>query len=98
VIFVFPTRGNTDWNQVRKQRESVGESPHPVYTDDRRRQYVLHLMATAWVHPGPKGWASDGSEWAVIPCELYKRCNQRTPIDSVGTIWPGFDDTEHRGA
>jgi hypothetical protein len=47
------------------------------------------------VHPGPKGWSTDGSEWGEDYLEnFYKKMRSKHPDQiAVGTVWPGFDDT-----
>jgi len=64
VIFIFPKRGNTDWNRVREIVNQWDKPPILLYKDDPPQQFAKAFDGEyAWVHPGPKGWASDGSEW-----------------------------------
>ncbi len=96
VIFVFPKRGNTDWNQVREQVNRWEQPPILLYKDDPPPQYVAAFDGRyAWVHPGSKGWAPDGSEWGKDYLQnFYKKMQSKNPNQiAVGTIWPGFDDT-----
>ena len=96
VLFVFPKRGNTDWNQVRQMVNGWASPPILLYKDDPPPQFAGAFDGQyAWVHPGPKGWTGDGSEWGEEYLEnFYKkmRSKHRDQID-VGTVWPGFDDT-----
>jgi hypothetical protein len=96
VIFIFPKRGKTDWNQVRQMVNRWETPPILLYKDDPPAQYANSFDGQyAWVHPGPKGWASDGSEWGEEYLEsFYKKMQSkhRNQI-TVGTVWPGFDDT-----
>ena len=96
VIFIFPKRGNTDWNQVREMVNGWKSPPILIYKDEPPPQYASSFDGQyAWVHPGPKGWASDGSEWGEEYLNnFYKkmRTKHRDQI-TVGTVWPGFDDT-----
>jgi len=96
VVFVFPKRGNTDWNQVRQTVNGWASPPVLLYKDDPPPQFSGAFDGQyAWVHPGPKGWSTDGSEWGEDYLEnFYKkmRSKQRDQI-VVGTVWPGFDDT-----
>lgn len=96
VVFVFPKRGNTDWNQVRQMVNGWASPPVLLYKDDPPAQFSGAFDGQyAWVHPGSKGWSTDGSEWGEDYLEnFYKkmRSKHRDQI-AVGTVWPGFDDT-----
>ena len=96
VVFVFPKRGNTDWNQVRQIVNGWASPPVLLYKDDPPPQFSGAFDGQyAWVHPGSKGWSTDGSEWGEDYLEnFYKkmRSKHRDQI-VVGTVWPGFDDT-----
>ena len=96
VIFVFPKRGNTDWHQVRQQVSHWAPPPILLYKDDPPAQYAAAMDGQyAWVHPGPKGWTADGSEWGAEYLHAFYKKMQSTHTDqiAVGAIWPGFDDT-----
>jgi hypothetical protein len=95
VIFIFPKRGNTDWNRVREMANQWEHPPILLYKDDPPPQFTKSFDGEyAWVHPGPKGWASDGSEWGEDYLEgFYKKMANRRDQITVGTVWPGFDDT-----
>lgn len=96
VVFIFPKRGNTDWNQVRQMLNRWENPPILLYKDDPSPQFVGSFDGEyAWVHPGPKGWSSDGSEWGEEYLQnFYKKMrSQHSDWMTVGTVWPGFDDT-----
>ena len=96
VVFVFPKRGNTDWNQVRQMVNGWASPPVLLYKDDPPPQFSGAFDGQyAWVHPGPKGWSTDGSEWGEDYLEnFYKKMRSKHPDQIVvGTVWPGFDDT-----
>lgn len=96
VIFVFPKRGKTDWSQVRQMVNRWENPPILLYKDDPPPQFANSFDGEyAWVHPGPKGWASDGSDWGEEYLQsFYKRMrSKRRDQITVGTVWPGFDDT-----
>lgn len=96
VIFIFPKRGNTDWNQVRQMVNRWESPPILLYKDDPPAQFGSCFDGEyAWVHPGPKGWASNGSEWGEEYLQNFYKKMQSKHRDqiAVGTIWPGFDDT-----
>jgi len=96
VIFIFPKRGNTDWNQVRQMVGRWETPPILIYKDEPPPQYASAFDGQyAWIHPGPKGWTSDGKEWGEEYLQtFYKKMQTKHPDQmAVGTIWPGFDDT-----
>jgi hypothetical protein len=95
VIFIFPKRGHTDWTQVRQQVNGREQPPILIYKDHPPSQYVNAFDGVyAWVHPGPHGWAGDGSEWGEQYLQnFYKKMPDKYPGKIiVGGAWPGFDD------
>jgi len=97
VIFIFPKRGHTDWDRVRKVVEAWEKPPVLLYKDDPPAAYSVDFDGEyAWVHPGPKGWSSDGSEWGKQYLESFYQKMQHQPHDkiAVGGVWPGFDDSK----
>lgn len=96
VVFIFPKRGNTDWNQVRQMVNGWASPPVLLYKDDPPPQFSGAFDGQyAWVHPGPKGWSTDGSEWGEDYLENFYKKMRSKHLDqiAVGTVWPGFDDT-----
>jgi len=97
VIFIFPKRGNTDWNQVRQMVDRWETPPLLLYKDEPAPQYAAAFNGQyAWVHPGPKGWSTDGSEWGEEYLQKFYNKMRSKPSDqiTVGTVWPGFDDSK----
>lgn len=97
VFFIFPKRGNTDWNHVREVLNTWEKPPILIYKDEPPAQFEKDFDGQyPWVHPGPKGWTSDGSDWGEQYLDnFYRRMENRHPDKLVvGTIWPGFDDTK----
>lgn len=97
VIFIFPKRGHTDWDRIRQQVNSWENPPWLIYKDDPPQQYEKDFDGEyAWIHPGPKGWAADGSEWGKEYLEkFYDKMKDKHPGQIVvGGIWPGFDDSK----
>jgi hypothetical protein len=95
VFFIFPKRGNTDWDRVRQAVNSWEQPPILIYKDKPPARYAKDFDGYyPWVHPGPRGWASDGSDWGRQYLEnFYRNARQKFPDKMVvGTIWPGFDD------
>jgi len=96
VIFIFPKRGNTDWNEVRQQINKWERPPVLIYKDQPSEKYASNFDGYyAWVHPGPKGWSSNGNEWGKEYLESFYRRMRNKFADKivVGTVWPGFDDS-----
>ena len=97
VIFIFPKRGHTDWSRVREQVNSWETPPLLIYKDEPPAPYAGAFDGFyAWVHPGPKGWSADGSEWGEQYLEtFYQKMKNKYPDKLlVGTAWPGFNDTK----
>ena len=95
LIFIFPKRGNTDWDRVRN---SVNQWEHPpllIYKDEPPSKYAHNFDGFyAWVHPG-NGWDSGGGDWGKEYLEkFYKEMSDRSEKIIVGTVWPGFNDTK----
>jgi len=97
VIFIFPKRGHTDWSRVHEQVNSWETPPLLIYKDEPPGQYANVFDGFyAWVHPGPKGWSADGSEWGEQYLEtFYQKMKNKFPDRFlVGTVWPGFNDSK----
>jgi hypothetical protein len=97
VIFVFPKRGHTDWNQVRQQVNLWESPPILIYQDDPPPQYAKAFDGEyAWVYPGRKGWTSDGQAWGEDYLNnFYEKMRSKHPDEvAVGGVWPGFNDTK----
>ncbi len=97
VIFIFPKRGHTDWEQVRQQVNQWETPPWLIYKDEPPAQYAKDFDGQyAWIHPGPKGWTADGSEWGQEYLEhFYQKMKEDHPNQiTVGGVWPGFDDSK----
>jgi hypothetical protein len=95
VIFIFPKGGHTNWNVVRQQVNTWDTPPLLFYKDgpphDSANSFAGYY---AWVHPGRKGWAADGSDWGEQYLEtFYKSMKDNYPGKiAVGAAWPGFND------
>jgi hypothetical protein len=96
LIFIFPKRGNTDWDQVRQAVNAWETPPWLIYKDDPPAKYAKNFDGQyAWVHPD-KGWAPDGSDWGKKYLEdFYVKMKTKYPDKiAVGGAWPGFDDSK----
>lgn len=95
VIFIFPKRGRTNWDQVRQMVNGWETPPWLIYKDEPPPQYVNAFDGQyAWVHPGRK-WMPDGSDWGEEYLKkFYTKMKTRYPDKIVvGGAWPGFNDT-----
>ena len=94
VIFIFPKGGRTDWNRVREETNKWNPAPLLIY-EYRSTPYSSAFDGFyAWINPGPKGWAADGSAWGEEYLrDFYKAMATKYPGKiAVGAVWPGFDD------
>ena len=97
VIFIFPKRGNTDWDRVRAQVDSWDRPPLLIYKDIPPAKYAKDFDGYyGWVNVGRRGWTTDGSNWGEEYLEsFYQRIKAKFPDKiMVGTVWPGFDDSK----
>ncbi len=97
VLFIFPKGGHTNWATVRQALSSWQSPPLLIYKDHSpAAKFAGDLDGYyPWVHPGRKGWASDGSEWGEQYLEnFYKDMSAKFPQKvTVGAAWPGFNDS-----
>ncbi len=95
IVFIFPKRGNTDWERVRNAVNQWERPPILIYKDDPPPKYTDAFDGFyAWVHPG-QHWDPKGGDWGKEYLEkFYKKMSDRTGKIVVGGIWPGFNDTK----
>ncbi len=94
VIFIFPKGGHTDWNRVREETNKWNPPPLLIY-EYRQTPFTPAFDGFyAWINPGPKGWAADGSSWGEDYLRDFYKTMQMKYRDKipVGAVWPGFDD------
>jgi len=97
VIFVFPKRGRTNWDEVRRQVNQWDSPPILLYQDDPPPQYAKAFDGEyAWVYPGSKGWTGDGQAWGEDYLRsFYTKMRDKHPDEvTVGGVWPGFNDAK----
>lgn len=94
LIFIFPSGGHTNWDQVRRVVSKwnpspllIGKAPPDHYADAFDGFYP-------WVGPGAKGWAADGSHWGAEPLASFYKTMRSKYADKVivGGAWAGFND------
>lgn len=95
LIFIFPKRGNTDWNRVREHCANWQSPPLFLYKDQPPQQYAADFAGSyAWVQPGGSGWKPDGSNWGEPYLDYFYKTMKSEPNKiAVGAAWPGFDDS-----
>jgi hypothetical protein len=96
VIFIFPTAKHTDWDRVRAMVDKW--SVPPLLIDENLPgQYADAFDGFyAWVQPGEKGWAADGSNWGQEYLNsFYETMRSKYPDKIiVGGEWSSFDDSK----
>jgi hypothetical protein len=93
VIFIFPKGGHTDWNRVRT--ETNRWNPAPLLIDEYGGPSDQAFDGLyAWINPGKRGWAPDGSNWGEDYLrDFYHTMQTKYPDKiAVGAAWAGFDD------
>ena len=96
VIFIFPKGGHTDWSKVRTVVNTWSTPPFLIY-ENLPGQYADAFDGYyAWVNPGDKGWAADGSNWGDQYLSTFYDTMQSKHSDKiiVGGAWAGFDDSK----
>ncbi len=94
MIFIFPKGGHTDWTRVRAETDRWNPAPLLIY-EYRRSPFAAEFDGFyAWVNPGKRGWANDGSNWGEDYLrDFYHRMRTKYPNKiAIGAAWPGFDD------
>jgi hypothetical protein len=94
VIFIFPKGGHTDWSKVRA---IVSQWKNPPWLIDENLPDSGDSMLDgfyAWINPGPKGWAADGSNWGEeYLAHFYETMRDKYPDKIVvGGAWALFND------
>ena len=96
VIFIFPTGGHTNWDKVRAVVNKWATPPWLIYENDPGQYAEAFDGFYAWVNPGAKGWAADGSNWGdQYLSDFYQTMGSKYPDKIiVGGVWSGFDDSK----
>lgn len=96
VIFIFPKGGHTDWDRVRAEVNKW--NPQPLLINENLPGKYVNAFDGyyAWVNPGQKGWAADGSNWGEQYLEnFYSTMRSKYPDKiAVGGAWAKFDDSK----
>ena len=96
VIFIFPHGGHTDWNRVRTAVSGWNPAPLLIAEGLPGTNAQAFDGFYAWVSPGGKGWAPDGSRWGDdYLSEFYQTMGEKYPDKIVvGGAWATFDDSK----
>jgi hypothetical protein len=96
VIFIFPKGGHTNWNRVRAATDKWAHPPLLIYEDQYSPLAAAFDGLYAWVNPGKKGFAADGSNWGKDYLgDFYRKMQSKYPDKiAVGGAWLGFDDSK----
>jgi len=96
LIFVFPKGGHTDWNRVRALLNKWNPAPLLIYENLPGPYPDAFDGFYAWINPGEKGWAADGSNWGEQYLNDFYQTMQTKYPDKivVGGAWASFDDNK----
>ena len=94
VIFIFPKGRHTDWNRVRAETNRWSPPPLLIYEYQQSSFAGAFDGFYAWINPGKKGWAPDGSNRGDDYLRDFYQTMREKYRDkiAVGAAWPGFDD------
>ena len=96
IIFIFPKGGHTDWDKVRAV-VNKWKNPPFLINENLPGKYANSIDGYyAWVNPGPKGWAADGSSWGDQYLSNFYETMLSKYSDKVivGAAWAKFDDSK----
>ena len=96
VIFIFPKGMHTDWNKVRAAVNQWNPKPWLIYENLPGPNAAAFDGFYAWINPGNKGFAPDGSNWGEqYLSNFYQTMRLKYPDKIiVGGAWAKFDDTK----
>jgi hypothetical protein len=95
IIFIFPKGGHTDWNRVREAVSKWNPAPYLIQENLPGANAGAFDGFYAWVQPGKKGWAADGSNWGDdYLADFYQTMQSKYPDKiAVGGAWAQFNDS-----
>jgi hypothetical protein len=96
VIFIFPKGRHTDWGRIRTLVSKWSVPPLLIEENLPDKDADAFDGFYAWVQPGAKGWAADGSNWGEdYLTEFYETMHSKYPDKIiVGGEWASFDDSK----
>jgi hypothetical protein len=96
VIFIFPKGGHTDWSKIHALVSKWNPVPFLIQENLPGSDANAFDGFYAWVNPGDKGWAADGSNWGdQYLSNFYQTMQSKYPDKMiVGGAWATFDDSK----
>jgi hypothetical protein len=96
VIFIFPKGGYTNWDLVRTHVNKWSPQPLLIYENLPGKYAEAFDGFYAWISPGDKGWAPDGSDWGDQYLSNFYQAMSSKYADKiiVGGAWAGFNDAK----
>src|SRR5580700_2757359 len=80
VIFIFPKGGHTNWNRVRAATDKWAHPPLLIYENQSSPVATAFDGFYAWINPGKKGFAADGSNWGEdYLADFYRKMQSKYP-------------------
>jgi hypothetical protein len=94
VIFIFPKGRHTDWKRVRAAVDKWNPAPLLIQENLPGSDADAFDGFYAWISPGDKGWAADGSNWGEEYLTNFYQTMGAKYSDKiiVGGAWASFDD------
>jgi Glycosyl hydrolase family 71 len=96
VIFIFPKGKHTDWNKVRQVVNKWNPAPLLIYENAGGSYAGAFDGFYAWINPGDKGWAANGSNWGEQYLENFYATMKAKYSGKivVGGAWAQFNDSK----
>jgi len=97
LIFIFPKGGHTDWSKVRALVDKWNPAPFLIDENLPAGNSAADFDGFyAWINPGQKGWAADGSNWGrQYLADFYETMKTKYPDKIiVGGAWAHFNDAK----
>lgn len=95
VIFIFPKGRHTDWIKIRALVNKWNPPALLIYESLPGPDAAAFDGFYAWINPGEKGWAADGSNWGEKYLDEFYQIMRTKYSDRiiVGGAWASFDDS-----
>lgn len=96
MIFIFPKGKHTDWTKVRSLVSTWNPAPFLIYENLPGPDAGAFDGFYAWISPGEKGWAGDGSNWGdQYLSDFYQTMKSKYPDKIIiGGAWSQFNDVK----
>ena len=95
VIFVFSHGGYTNWDEVRTALNRWNPAPFLIQENLPGKYPGAFDGDYAWINPGPKGWAANGSNWGKLYLAHFYQTMGEQYSDRIiiGGAWSQFNDS-----